>query len=186
MLIQVPLLKHTQVFSSHNGDGLSTKWRFRNILILHSHFPRIELKSTQNTMWLPWYFYVGWFNGCTLLMWTCCWYCFCFSKKFWCCCWITSWASVLWGSGADWVRFRGRWRGSLGRVLPGELSLMASGEGGCKWLWPMWVKWILFIQCKTSNNLPLMSWTVIHCKKTSSIFWQPGHLKNTVKYFFSV
>lgn len=71
-------------------------------------------------------------------MWTCCWYCFCFSRKCWCCCWMTSWANMLWGSGADWVRFRGLWRGNLGRTLPEERSVMARGEGGCTdpALWP--------------------------------------------------
>lgn len=70
----------------------------------------------------------------TLFMWICCWYCFCFSRNCWCCCWMTSWASVLWGKGADWVRFRGRWRGSLWvPLIPGEiLSFVAKGDWGCK------------------------------------------------------
>lgn len=70
----------------------------------------------------------------TLFMWICCWYCFCFSKNCWCCCWMTSWANVLWGSGADWVRFRGLWRGNLWvPLMPGEiLSFAANGDWGCK------------------------------------------------------
>lgn len=70
----------------------------------------------------------------TLFMWICCWYCFCFSRNCWCCCWMTSWASVLWGKGADWVLFRGRWRGSLWvPLIPGEiLSFVAKGDWGCK------------------------------------------------------
>lgn len=72
--------------------------------------------------------------GLTLFMWTCCWYCFCFSKNCWCCCWMTSWANVLWGRGADCVRFRGLWRGNLWvPLIPGEiLSFAANGDWGCK------------------------------------------------------
>jgi hypothetical protein len=40
---------------------------------------------------------------------------------------------VLWGKGADWVRFRGRWRGNLWvPLMPGEiLSFVAKGDWGC-------------------------------------------------------
>lgn len=72
----------------------------------------------------------------TLLIWICCWYCFCFSRKCWCCCWMTSWASVFCGSGADWVLFKGRCLGIFGRLE--DLSFIARGDWG--WddmeLWP--------------------------------------------------
>lgn len=42
---------------------------------------------------------------------------------------MTSWASVFWGNGADWVLFNGRCFGSLGRLLDGR-SFMARGDWG--------------------------------------------------------
>lgn len=42
---------------------------------------------------------------------------------------MTSWASVFCGSGADWVLFKGRCLGILGR-LEGR-SFMARGDWGC-------------------------------------------------------
>lgn len=99
----------------------------------------------------------------TLFMWTCCWYCFCFSRKCWCCCWMTSWASVFWGSGADWVRFKGRCFGSLGRLLEGR-SFMASGDWGWDGMepWPWQKKKKLFKSFySVSRNIILQMWYII-------------------------
>lgn len=89
-------------------------------------------KRTPKSTPVLWHSDLG--RGLTLFMWICCWYCFCFSKNCWCCCWMTSWANVLWGKGADWVRFRGLWRGNLWvPLIPGEiLSFVAKGDWGCK------------------------------------------------------
>ena len=43
---------------------------------------------------------------------------------------MTSWASVFWGRGADWVRFRGRCLANLGRLVVDWRSFMASGDKG--------------------------------------------------------
>lgn len=89
----------------------------------------LELKCSMKRLWPEWNTSVSADWG-TWFMWTCWWYCFCFSTKLWCCCWRTSWASVLWGSGADWVRLRGRCRGSLGREPPPERSFITRGDWG--------------------------------------------------------
>lgn len=97
-----------------------------------SHSQQIPAKRTLT--WKPALLTFNFALCLTLFMWICCWYCFCFSRNCWCCCWMTSWASVLWGKGADWVRFRGRWRGNLWvPLIPGEiLSFVAKGDWGCK------------------------------------------------------
>ena len=91
-----------------------------------------QWREPQIPHWWLWCVDIAW--ELTLFMWICCWYCFCFSKNCWCCCWMTSWAKVLWGKGADWVRFRGLCRGNLWvPLMPGEiLSIVAKGDWGCK------------------------------------------------------
>ena len=73
------------------------------------------------------------FSQLTLPSCSCC--CFCFSRNCWCCCCMTSCCRAwgLWGSGEDWVRLRGRCRGSLPtvRMLVATRSPVTSGD--CPW-----------------------------------------------------